>query len=42
MKSFSQFLQESYLSEEEARQGSLMTRSGKPQDFRNPKKIEKF
>lgn len=38
MKSFSQFLQESYLSEEEARQGSLMTRSGKPQDFRNPKK----
>jgi hypothetical protein len=39
MKSFSQFLQESYLSEEEARQGSLMTRSGKPQDFRNPKKV---
>ena len=39
MKSFSQFLQESYLSEEEARQGSLMTRSGKPQDFRNTKKI---
>ena len=39
MKSFSQFLQESYLNEEEARQGSLMTRSGKPQDFRNPKKI---
>ena len=38
MKSFSQFLQESYLNEEEARQGSLMTRSGKPQDFRNPKK----
>ena len=34
MKSFSQFLKE-----EEARQGSLMTRSGKPQDFRNPKKI---
>jgi hypothetical protein len=33
MKSFSQFLKE-----EEARQGSLMTRSGKPQDFRNPKK----
>ena len=39
MKSFSQFLQESYLGEEEARQGSLMTRSGKPQDFRNPKKV---
>jgi hypothetical protein len=39
MKSFSQFLQESYLNEEEARQGSLMTRSGKPQDFRNPKKV---
>jgi hypothetical protein len=39
MKSFSQFLQESYFSEEEARQGSLMTRSGKPQDFRNPKKV---
>jgi hypothetical protein len=38
MKSFSQFLNESYLNEEEARQGSLMTRSGKPQDFRNPKK----
>jgi hypothetical protein len=34
MKSFSQFLKE-----EEARQGSLMTRSGKPQDFRNPKKV---
>lgn len=39
MKSFSQFLQESYLSEEEARQGSLFTRSGNPQDFRNPKKV---
>jgi hypothetical protein len=39
MKSFSQFLEESYLGEEEARQGSLMTRSGKPQDFRNPKKV---
>jgi hypothetical protein len=38
MKSFSQFLNESYLNEEEARQGSLMTRSGKPQDFRNPKR----
>jgi hypothetical protein len=38
MKSFSQFLQESYIPEEEARQGSLFTRSGKPQDFRNPKK----
>ena len=34
MKSFNQFLQESYLSEEEARQGSLFTRSGKPQNFR--------
>lgn len=29
----------SVLHEEEARQGSLFTRSGKPQDFRNPKKI---
>lgn len=34
MKSFSQFLNESYLNEEEARQGSLMTRSGKPQNFK--------
>ena len=34
MKSFSQFLNESYLQEEEARQGSLFTRSGKPQNFR--------
>jgi hypothetical protein len=33
MKSFNQFLKE-----EEARQGSLLTRGGKPQDFRNPKK----
>ena len=32
MKSFSQFLKE------EEVQGSLMTRSGKPQNFRNPKK----
>jgi hypothetical protein len=39
MKSFNQFLQESYLGEEEARQGSLLTRSGKAQDFRNPKKF---
>ena len=39
MKSFSQFLQESYLSEEEARQGKLFTAKGTPQDFRNPKKI---
>jgi len=39
MKSFSQFLQESYLSEEEARQGKLFTSKDKPQDFRNPKKI---
>ena len=39
MKSFSQFLQESYLSEEEAVQGSLLTRKGKPQDFRNPNRI---
>lgn len=38
MKSFSQFLQESYLSEEEAVQGSLLTRKG-IQDFRNPKKV---
>jgi len=34
MKSFSQFLEESYLSEEEAVQGSLFTRSGKPQNLR--------
>ena len=34
MKSFSQFLEESYLNEEEARQGSLFTRSGKPQNFK--------
>jgi len=34
MKSFSQFLQESYLSEEEAVQGSLLTRRDKPQNFR--------
>jgi hypothetical protein len=39
MKSFSQFLYEAYLSEEEARQGSLFTRSGNPQNFKNPKKI---
>jgi hypothetical protein len=39
MKSFSQFLQESYLSEEETRQGKLFTSKDKPQDFRNPKKI---
>ena len=39
MKSFSQFLQESYLSEEDARQGKLFTSKDKPQDFRNPKKI---
>ena len=39
MKSFSQFLNESCLQEEEARQGSLFTRSGKPQDFKNPKKV---
>lgn len=38
MKSFSQFLQESYLNEAEV-QGNLFTRSDKPQDFRNPKKI---
>jgi hypothetical protein len=38
MKSFNQFLQESYLSEEEARQGKLFTSKDKPQDFRNPKK----
>jgi hypothetical protein len=38
MKSFSQFLQESYLSEEDARQGKLFTSKDKPQDFRNPKK----
>jgi hypothetical protein len=38
MKSFSKFLQEAYINEEETRQGSLLTRSGKPQDFRNPKK----
>lgn len=37
MKSFSQFLQESYLNEEEV-QGNLFTRSGKPQNFRNPKR----
>lgn len=37
MKSFSQFLEESYLSEEEARQGSLFTRSGKPQNFKGGK-----
>ena len=34
MKSFSQFL-----NEEEARQGKLFTATGKPQDFRNPKKV---
>jgi hypothetical protein len=39
MKSFSQFLQESHLNEEEARQGKLFTTKDKPQDFRNPKKI---
>jgi len=39
MKSLSQFLEESYLGEEEARQGSLFTRSGKPQNFKNPKKV---
>ena len=39
MKSFSQFLHESYLNEEEARQGKLFTTKNKPQDFRNPKKI---
>jgi hypothetical protein len=39
MKSFSQFLQESHLNEEEARQGKLFTSKDKPQDFRNPKKI---
>lgn len=39
MKSFSRFLYEAYLSEEEARQGSLFTRSGNPQNFKNPKKI---
>lgn len=38
MKSFSQFLEESYLNEEEV-QGSLMTRSGKAQNFKNPKKV---
>jgi len=37
MKSFSQFLQESYLNEEEV-QGNLFTRSGKPQNLRNPKR----
>lgn len=39
MKSFSQFLEESYLNEQEAVQGSLFTRSGKPQNFKNPKKV---
>jgi hypothetical protein len=38
MKSFSQFLNESYLSEEDV-QGKLFTSKDKPQDFRNPKKI---
>ena len=38
MKSFIQFLEESYLNEDEV-QGNLFTRAGKPQDFRNPKKI---
>lgn len=38
MKTFSQFLEKSYITEEEARQGSLFTRKGTPQDFTNPKK----
>lgn len=39
MKSFSQFLQESYLNEEDARQGKLFTSKGTAQNFTNPKKI---
>jgi len=39
MKSFSQFLQESYLPEEDARQGKLLTNKGTAQNFTNPKKI---
>jgi hypothetical protein len=38
MKSFNQFLQESYLSEEEV-QGRLLTNRGTAQNFTNPKRI---
>lgn len=39
MKSFNQFLQESYLNEEDARQGKLFTSKGTAQNFTNPKRI---
>ena len=38
MKSFNQFLQESYFSEEEV-QGRLLTNRGTAQNFTNPRKI---